>query len=160
MTTTDPLPVEQCDRDAAADFFATYDPDRASKGWLDNIRQGKLWKGEHPLAIAMAQHRLATRPQHDEIERLRDDVRIWKGEAADRSQGMVNLNLDRAAMAVENMQLKEARDTAERRLAEAREALQQIEAAPAWGYPERWETTPAEVRQLARHTLTQIGTQP
>lgn len=44
----------------------------------------------------------------EENERLRDDVAIWKGEAADRSQGMVELNLDRAAMGVENMQLREA----------------------------------------------------
>lgn len=34
-----------------------------------------------------------------------------------------------------------------------REALHKIEAAPAWGYPDRWETTPAEVRQLARAAL-------
>jgi hypothetical protein len=33
------------------------------------------------------------------------------------------------------------------------EALKRIEAAPAWGAPERWETTPAEVRQLARTAL-------
>ncbi len=34
-----------------------------------------------------------------------------------------------------------------------RQALSKIEKAPAWGYPERWETTPAEVRQLARKAL-------
>lgn len=34
-----------------------------------------------------------------------------------------------------------------------REALETIEKAPAWGYPEKWETTPAEVRQLARKAL-------
>lgn len=34
-----------------------------------------------------------------------------------------------------------------------REALHKIEAAPAWGYPDRWETTPTEVRQLARAAL-------
>lgn len=44
----------------------------------------------------------------DEIIRLRDDLAIWKGEAASRSQGMVELNLDRAAMGVENMKLREA----------------------------------------------------
>lgn len=33
------------------------------------------------------------------------------------------------------------------------EALQRIEAAPAWGAPERWETTPAELRQFARDAI-------
>jgi hypothetical protein len=33
------------------------------------------------------------------------------------------------------------------------DALRKIEAAPAWGAPERWETTPAEVRHLAREAL-------
>ncbi len=30
------------------------------------------------------------------------------------------------------------------------DALDKIERTPAWGYPDKWETTPAEVRQLAR----------
>ena len=34
-----------------------------------------------------------------------------------------------------------------------REALEKIEKAPAWGAPDRWETTPAEVRQIARAAL-------
>jgi len=38
-----------------------------------------------------------------------------------------------------------------------REALQKIESAPAWGYPDKWETTPAEVRQLARTALGDTG---
>lgn len=32
-------------------------------------------------------------------------------------------------------------------------ALEKIEKAPAWGAPERWETTPAEVRQIARAAI-------
>lgn len=36
---------------------------------------------------------------------------------------------------------------------EMRGALEQIADAPAWGAPDRWETTPAEVRQLARQAL-------
>jgi hypothetical protein len=35
-----------------------------------------------------------------------------------------------------------------------REALERIEKAPAWGAPDRWETTPFEVRQLARAALS------
>lgn len=38
--------------------------------------------------------------------------------------------------------------------AQMRAALQKIADAPAWGYPDRWETTPAEVRQLARAALS------
>ena len=44
----------------------------------------------------------------EEVRRLREEVRIWKGEAERRSEGMVRLNLDRAAMGVENMRLREA----------------------------------------------------
>lgn len=42
-------------------------------------------------------------------------------------------------------------------LEEAREALDKIAKAPAWGAPERWETTPAEVRQLARSVVEKIA---
>lgn len=38
-------------------------------------------------------------------------------------------------------------------LLEIQDALQRIEAAPAWGAPDKWETTPAEVRLLARDRL-------
>lgn len=54
---------------------------------------------------------------------------------------------------------KEANEMAERaavaeyRMDLMREALQRIAEAPAWGAPERWETTPAEVRTLAAKTL-------
>lgn len=34
------------------------------------------------------------------------------------------------------------------------ETLRRIAGAPAWGAPERWETTPAEVRQLARQAIS------
>lgn len=46
--------------------------------------------------------------------------------------------------------------TVEEKLAKAIDALKQIEAAPAWGYPDKWETTPAEVRWLARDVLKEI----
>lgn len=36
------------------------------------------------------------------------EIALWKGEAANRSEAMVQLNLDRAAMGVTNMQLREA----------------------------------------------------
>jgi len=32
-------------------------------------------------------------------------------------------------------------------------ALRKIADAPAWGAPDKWETTPAEVRHLARAAL-------
>jgi hypothetical protein len=42
-------------------------------------------------------------------------------------------------------------------IARLRMALELIASAPAWGAPERWETTPAEVRQLARAALSADG---
>ncbi|MFT3967613.1 MAG: hypothetical protein QM690_17195 [Sphingobium sp.] len=50
------------------------------------------------------------------VQELEDDIRIWKREATDRSEGMVQLNLDRAAMGVENSQLREKLDEAARAL--------------------------------------------
>jgi DNA repair exonuclease SbcCD ATPase subunit len=47
----------------------------------------------------------------------------------------------------------EAREAAEAREKVLREALEKIANAPAWGAPDRWETTPSEVRQLARAAL-------
>lgn len=44
-------------------------------------------------------------------------------------------------------------ETLETQLTNARKALTAIAEAPAWGFPEKWETTPAEVRQLARAAL-------
>jgi predicted transcriptional regulator len=56
-------------------------------------------------------------------------------------------------------QLVIERDEAIRQRDQAVEALNKIEATPAWGAPERWETTPAEVRQLARATIAAIREQ-
>lgn len=42
---------------------------------------------------------------------------------------------------------------AQAEVARYREVLQRIADAPAWGAPERWEVTPAEVRLLARAAL-------
>lgn len=42
-----------------------------------------------------------------DLAEARADVALWKREAADRSQGMVQLNLDRAAMGVAILQLRE-----------------------------------------------------
>lgn len=52
---------------------------------------------------------LAASPSRPSTEaELRADVALWKREAADRSESMVQLNLDRAAMGVGLMQLREA----------------------------------------------------
>jgi hypothetical protein len=39
------------------------------------------------------------------------------------------------------------------RIAALEAALRRIADAPAWGAPDRWETTPAEVRQFASAAL-------
>lgn len=39
----------------------------------------------------------------------------------------------------------------------ALDALRRIADAPAWGAPDRWETTPTEVRQLARAALSEAS---
>ncbi len=44
-------------------------------------------------------------------------------------------------------------------LPEMMATLKLIAATPAWGYPERWETTPARVRQLAGAALPKLEPQ-
>jgi hypothetical protein len=48
-------------------------------------------------------------------------------------------------------------ESAEVKLADAVKVIEQIAAVPAWGAPDRWDTTPAEVRQLARSVLNKIA---
>lgn len=40
-----------------------------------------------------------------------------------------------------------------------RRSLAMIANTPAWGAPDKWETTPAEVRQLARNAIAKTGSQ-
>lgn len=83
-----------------------------------------------------------------EIERLRGDLKLWINEAADRSEGMVHLNLDRAAMGVAIMQLKEA-------LAPFAEAASNIgESEPdsghMWEHPASMNVTAGDFRAAAK----------
>ncbi len=63
MTTPEPAPardavkITQADREAAADWLDQQDTQ--TKSFCDNVRNGRLWTGEHPLAQAFARHRLA-----------------------------------------------------------------------------------------------------
>jgi hypothetical protein len=47
----------------------------------------------------------------------------------------------------------EAMDASTTRIEQLEAALQTIADAPAWGAPDRWETTPSEVREIARAAL-------
>lgn len=82
-------------------------------------------------------------------------------------EGQRQLDMHGEMVGVSRQALEEVLDylpalTAERdrlagEVAAMREALQKIEATPAWGHPERFDVTPAEVRQLARAALTNGG---
>lgn len=97
-----------------------------------------------------------------EIERLREQLaamhrRAWQAEAALREP------LDAAAperrtlgrvLANAGYYAERGRaENAEARIAELEAGLRKIADAPAWGAPDRWESTPFEVRQLARALL-------
>lgn len=64
-------------------------------------------------------------------------------------QALDNAALTEAAPAMEGDLVPVPRSS----LLEIEDALRRIEAAPAWGHPDKWETTPAEVRHLARDRL-------
>lgn len=85
----------------------------------------------------------------DDVERERDAL---KAECEAQCETM---NCQRDLMG----KLQREWRAAEARCERLEGALQEIERAPAWGYPERWETTPSEVRQLARAALTEKDTE-
>ena len=98
--------------------------------------------------------------QHDRAEKAEDEnaaltarVKELDGECND----LVKRNNDAVATIDNWINSCAASDekvqALETQLAAARKALTVIAEAPAWGFPEKWETTPAEVRQLARAAL-------
>ena len=58
-----------------------------------------------------------------------------------------------AAMTRNKQELARQLVDANARIEALEAALRKIADAPAWGAPDRWETTPAEVRWLARAAL-------
>lgn len=114
-----------------------------------------------PVAAAMLREvarerdktRAAIESQASAIRNLRaneeSEINILRSRSRDHYIATATLDSEREA----NARLTDALLAAEAEAAALREALEQIERTPAWGYPERWETTPAEVRQLARAAL-------
>lgn len=98
--------------------------------------------GFHELQISYPTEEIAaeawnTRAPDPRITQLEADKAFWKGIAQERAGSMVQLNLDRAAMGVENMQL--------------REALERIKAIPT----KEWSIDTAHA--IARGALSRIG---
>lgn len=105
------------------------------------------------IAVGFEQH-IETEPTHW-CPLPSSPSRQPEGEC-DRSNLLARVELERAEARELKLLLNAEQDralTAKVRLKEAERALEQIECTPAWGYPDRWETTPAEVRQLARQAL-------
>jgi hypothetical protein len=76
---------------------------------------------------------------------------------AELEQQIANIKASRDLQVTIAADEEERARKAEADLAEAVKVMEQIANAPAWGVPDRWETTPAEVRQLARSVLNQIA---
>lgn len=75
---------------------------------------------------------------------LEDKADLWRRASKEGSVELRDYNY-RAAAALD--QLLNERD-------DCVAVLKRIAHAPAWGAPERWENTPAEVRLLARGAYT------
>lgn len=87
----------------------------------DQIERNRdMWKGQ-------------CEQQATNIRQAREDVRLWKGEAMNRSESMVQLNLDRAAMGVELMQAKEALAAAQETIGRYREITDAVREALSFG---------------------------
>ena len=82
--------------------------------------------------------------------------RIWAKLVPDQfGPSGFGLIVDHAAFdgAVEFVPRAELEAAVLARIAELEAGLRKIADAPAWGAPDRWESTPFEVRQLARVLL-------
>jgi len=98
----------------------------------------------------------------DEIERLREQLAAMHCRAQ-QAEAALREPLDAAAperrtlgrvLANAGYYAERGRaENAEARIAELEAGLRKIADAPAWGAPDRWESTPFEVRQLARVLL-------
>ncbi len=104
---------------------------------------------------------LAAVPVGEEVERVAGECQAYAAPNQGDAVSLEGQVLLRAASLLRSLSASLAAVTAERDEAirqrdQAVEALSKIEATPAWGYPDRWEVTPSEVRQLARATLAAI----
>lgn len=81
------------------------------------------------------------------------DLNAAKADNAALTVRVKELEADVSAYILSAEDQDKRRKALETQLAAARKALKSIADAPAWGFPEKWETTPAEVRQLARAAL-------
>lgn len=88
-----------------------------------------------------------------EAKKLREavaDAALWMREAASRSQSMIDLNLDRAAKSVENMQLREALESIVRSLPNEPETNHASLA-------QFWRDIAIGYREVAKTTLFTVG---
>ncbi|WP_066681633.1 hypothetical protein [Sphingomonas sp. CCH9-E2] len=98
----------------AEDAFALnmHDDQVFVAAWAQMERRGYIYGDDALENVHLGwqlAHALAASPSRPSVEaELRADVAFWKREAADRSEGMIQLNLDRAAMGVGLTQLRAA----------------------------------------------------
>jgi exonuclease VII large subunit len=72
--------------------------------FCEPCEDGFMWQSYTEMAEAVSGEIARLRAENAELQ---DDVRIWKSEAEGRSEMMVSLNLDRAAMGVDLMKARE-----------------------------------------------------
>ncbi len=91
--------------------------------------------------------------QLGKIEKLEADNAALTARVKELEGGIAVADGDRAASRTSLELTRHRAEALETQLAAARKALKTIADAPACGFPEKWETTPAEVRQIARAAL-------
>lgn len=87
----------------------------------------------------------------DALRDLYDEMMSWVWDATDETNRMKS---DPYA----DIRKQRARaEKAEAEIERLRSVLSKIERVPAWGAPDKLETTPAEVRQLARAAMEEVA---
>ena len=148
MTTDDESPVRQSEIDPRAAYIKPADAKETVCYECDGPLNGPYCPACASKALAWQEPPL-TCPHIDKV--------ISSGEASPQVvEELFSIRDINSQLRYGTWALKARAESAEAKLAEAVKVMEQIATAPAWGAPERWETTPAEVRQLARKTLRKI----
>lgn len=146
-----PLPLHTSAHQYAMEYEfradeGAYTPTDGERAMIEDAINGFL--GEHDIAQSSSIDDTAKAAERERL-RFEGDLDRWMkaiGAGITGYQPEAYAVMDAACVELINL-----RAHCER----MRAALEKIASAPAWGAPESWETTPAEVRQLARDALSQ-----
>jgi len=119
--------------DAGETFIGSFDSLDQAKSHAAAVIEADREAVRAEQAAEIARLKTAWEAQHREKVKEREEAKLWFGQAQEAKAELAKWKALAETLAG---------------------AWGEIEKAPAWGYPDKWETTPAQVRILARQALT------